>query len=166
MRDYVKLGYPVAFTSATGGQGLDELRGLLTGKFTAFCGHSGVGKSTILRELTGHDIEVGEVKEYSLKGRHTTTTSRVYPRPGGGEVVDTPGIRTFGLAHLTWLDVHEYFSDIAELTSNCGFRDCSHTVEPNCAVRAAVEAEELSARRLESYHKLRQESEKARAYWE
>lgn len=166
VHDYQKLGYTVLFTSATEGEGLAQLAALLQDKFTAFCGHSGVGKSTILRELTGHEIEVGEVKEASLKGRHTTTTSRVYPLPGGGMVVDTPGIRTFGLAHLDWLDVHEYFSDIAELTSACSFRDCSHTVEPGCKVREAVEAGELSSRRLESYQKLRKESEKSRAYWQ
>jgi ribosome biogenesis GTPase / thiamine phosphate phosphatase len=157
IRNYRERGYRVYFTAAKHGVGLDELLSSLNGVFTAFCGHSGAGKSTILGKLTGVDITVGAVHGPTQKGRQTTSTARLYHLPSGGEVVDTPGIREFGLAHLTWLDVHDYFSDVAELTQRCGFRDCSHTVEPGCAVQQAVAAQQISVRRVESYVKLRAE---------
>jgi ribosome biogenesis GTPase len=165
LNDYRRLGYGVHFTQARSGQGLAELSAGLAGQFTAFCGHSGVGKSTILSQLTGESIRTGEVKPKSLKGRQTTTVARAYNLPGGGRVVDTPGIREFGLIHLTWLDVHEYFSRIAEYASHCSFRDCTHSVEPDCAVQAAVRRGELSSERLASYTKLRDEAERFK-HWE
>ncbi|MBN2083407.1 ribosome small subunit-dependent GTPase A [bacterium] len=165
LRDYRELGYQVFFLQATTGRGLTELGAVLKGKFTVFCGHSGVGKSTILSRLTGVEIRTAEVKAKSLKGRQTTTSARLYALPEGGAVVDTPGIREFGLAHLTWLDVHEYFTRIATLATACAFRDCTHTVEPDCAVRQAVAAGRLSAERVKSYIKLRKETEDFK-HWE
>lgn len=165
LRDYRQLGYEVHFTQAKSGIGLAQLAKALAGQFTAFCGHSGVGKSTILGKLTGEKIRTAEVKPKTLKGRQTTTVARAYRLPGGGRVVDTPGIREFGLIHLTWLDVHEYFSRVAAFAGNCSFRDCTHKVEPDCAVRAAVARGELSAERLASYVKLRGEAERFK-HWE
>jgi len=156
-KTYAEMGYRVFFTSALLDQGLAALGPALADKYTAFCGHSGVGKSSLLRRLTGVDIAVRSVHAPTGRGRHGTSSARLYHLPSGGEVVDTPGIREFGLAHLTWLDVHEYFSDIAALTSGCSFRDCSHTVEPDCAVRRATEEGRLALKRLESYVKLRAE---------
>lgn len=157
IRNYRDLGYRVFFTAAKLEHGLDQLNAELQHKLTAFCGHSGVGKSTILRCLTGVEIAVADVTRRMQKGRQTTTTARLYRLPAGGRALDTPGIREFVMAHLTWLDVHDYFKDIAELTTRCAFRDCSHTVEPQCAVRAAVAEQRLTAARLESYSKLCEE---------
>jgi ribosome biogenesis GTPase / thiamine phosphate phosphatase len=156
---YVQLGYPVLFTSALSGAGLDELPPLLAGRLTAFCGHSGVGKSSLLSRLTGLSLKTGEVDPDSHKGHYTTETSRIYGLADGAQVVDTPGVRTFGLSRLSWLDVNEYFEDIAALTLECGYRDCKHTAEPDCAVRRAVADGRLSAQRMESFIKLREECE-------
>ena len=154
IRNYSDLGYRVFFTAATRGEGLKPLAKELHGKLTAFCGHSGVGKSTILRKLTGVDIKVAEVHPGTQKGRQTTSAARLYHLKEGGMVVDTPGIREFGLAHLNWLDVHDYFTDIAAFAMKCSFRDCRHAVEPGCRVRLAVEQGELSGSRLKSFIKL------------
>lgn len=160
LRDYSELGYPVLFTSCASGEGLDELRLQLQDKLTAFCGHSGVGKSSLLRQLCGReDINVGHVNEQTRKGRQTTTTSRMYALPGGGDVVDTPGVREFGIHEMEWTEIHEYFADIASLARGCGFQDCLHKNEPGCAVKSAVETGELAAERLDSYIKLREEAD-------
>lgn len=165
LRNYRELGYQVFFTQATSGDGLAELGDHIAGSFTAFCGHSGVGKSTILSTLAGVSIKTAEVMPKSQRGRQTTTSARLYRLPAGGCVVDTPGIREFGLIHMTWLDVHEYFSNIGDYARRCAFRDCTHTVEPHCAVRAAVEDGKLSRERLRSYIKLREEAERFH-HWE
>jgi ribosome biogenesis GTPase len=117
-----------------------------------------VGKSTLLSLLLGIELAVGDVSGKHSQGRHTTTTSRIYHLPHGGSVVDTPGIREFLVPDSDWLDVHEYFADIAALTSGCGYRNCTHTVEPGCAVKAAVERGELPSGRLRSYIGLRREA--------
>lgn len=164
VRTYRDLGYRVFFTSATQREGLDALAASLGGKLTVFCGQSGVGKSTLLACLTGEEIEVGEVNLQTQKGRQTTTTAKMYFYGKDAQLVDTPGVRVFGLAHLTWLDVHEYFADIAKLTQGCAYRNCLHKPEPDCAVRSAVREGKLSVRRLDSYIKLRDESDSK--YWE
>jgi len=164
LRNYRALGYRVFFTQATSGEGIAELANVLDGVSTAFCGHSGVGKSTILSAITGTEIRTAEVQEKTLKGRQTTTAARMYMLPGGGNVIDTPGIREFGLFHLTWLDVHDYFTDIAGYSVDCGFRDCTHSAEPDCRVQAAISAGELSPSRLDSYAKLRKEAEDFKAW--
>ena len=165
LRNYRELGYHVFFTQATSGDGLAELGDHIGGTFTVFCGHSGVGKSTILSALAEVSIRTAEVMPKSMRGRQTTTSARLYQLPAGGCVVDTPGIREFGLIHMTWLDVHEYFAGIASYAQRCAFRDCTHTVEPRCAVRTAVEDGKLSRERLKSYIKLREEAERFRR-WE
>jgi len=159
MRNYIELGYSVYFTSARQGSGICELAAALGGKLTAFCGHSGVGKSTLLSALTGVEIKSQELLPGSHLGRQTTSTSRLYHLSAGGTAVDTPGIREFGLAHLEWLDLHDYFHDIAQLAMRCAYRDCRHTVEPECAVQQAVARGELAAQRLASFIKLRAECE-------
>lgn len=156
---YRQLGYRVLFTSALLGTGLNELAPLLADKLTAFCGHSGVGKSSLLSRLTGQQIKAGAVAAGSGKGQYTTETSRIYALPTGGAVVDTPGIRTFGLSRLDWLDVNEYFDDISQLATQCAFRDCRHDSEPDCAVGRAVAEGRLARERVESYIKLRAECE-------
>lgn len=160
LQNYADLGYRVVFTSCATKEGIEELREQLKDKLTAFCGHSGVGKSSLLRLLCDReDINIGDVNEMTTKGRQTTTTSRAYSLPGGGDVVDTPGIREFGIHEMDWTEIHEYFADISALSRGCGFQDCLHKTEPGCAVKAALAGGKLAPERLESYIKLQEEAD-------
>ncbi|RMG54292.1 MAG: ribosome small subunit-dependent GTPase A [Acidobacteria bacterium] len=162
---YRDLGYPVILTSARSGQGVDELRHHLKDKISVFAGHSGVGKSTLLKQLCpGIEVKVAEVNPKTGRGRHATTAAQLVPLPEGGYVIDTPGIRQFGLWDLTLEDVQTYFVEIAEAARGCRFRDCSHTVEPGCAVRQAVQQGRIHPQRLEHFLRLREESKQARAF--
>lgn len=144
-------GVPVHLVSAKAGTGLDQLAAYLgPGRTVALLGSSGVGKSTLANRLAGTDLATGEVRE-DERGRHTTTRRQLVPLPGGGFLLDTPGLREL---QLSGADLDETFPEIAALATECRFRDCSHTHEPGCAVRAAVEAGELPRERLESYVKL------------
>ncbi len=160
LRNYQDLGYRVLYTSCASGEGIEELRSALAGQLTAFCGHSGVGKSSLLRQLCAReDINVGNVNIATNKGRQTTTTSRLYALPGGGDVVDTPGVREFGIHEMEWTEIHEYFADISALSRGCSFQDCLHKNEPGCAVKAALAEGRLSPERLDSYIKLQEEAD-------
>jgi ribosome biogenesis GTPase len=151
----------VVVTSAHEGVGLDELRALVADRTVVMLGESGAGKSSLLNALLGEDAAViGRVRTGDAKGRHTTTARELRPLPGGGVLVDTPGIRAVGL----WVDpgaVAMTFPDVEELAAGCRFRDCAHGTEPGCAVRAAVDEGALAADRLESWHELRREAESA-----
>ena len=147
---YGELGYTVKFTSVLTGTGIDELAGLLSGKSTVLAGSSGVGKSSLVNAmLNGDSAKTGEVSQSTHKGKHTTTSSSVYYLPGGGKLIDVPGMREFAVSDTEGLD--EAFNDIAELSRGCRFNDCTHTVEPGCAVLKAVEEGTLEKRRLRNY---------------
>lgn len=153
----VALGCPVDVTVAQRGEGLERLRDLLAGGATvALLGASGVGKSTLLNALLGREVmrtqELGAVQ----KGRHTTVTRELHLAPGGGAVIDTPGLRSVGLQGAEGLA--EAFADVDALATLCRFTDCAHDTEPGCAVQAAVESGELAERRLASWHKLQREA--------
>lgn len=146
------------------GDGVAEVEAELAGGLRCcFVGSSGAGKSTLLNRLAGRQAaETGEVREDDSRGRHTTTARQLYFLPGGGQVIDTPGIREFGM-ELVAGGLQTSFSDVAELAAECRFGNCAHAGEPGCAVEAAVKAGTLSAERLANYHKLRRETERREA---
>ena len=156
--DYQDVGYPVFFVSARTSRGMGNIKRAVAGRTTLFCGPSGVGKSAILNAVhAGYRLREGSISEATGKGRHTTTTAQLLPLPGGGFVVDTPGIREFGLWDLGPDGLAACFPEFARLSSGCSYRECGHESEPDCAVRAAVEAGRLASRRYSSYLKLRHE---------
>ena len=160
--DYERAGYPVHLTSAKRGDGLDALHGALTSVVSVLTGPSGVGKSSLLNAMfPGLDLRVGEISESVNKGRHTTVGGYLHPLPGddGGYVADTPGLREIGMWALAPESLDVCFPELRPYLPHCRFADCHHGVEPDCAVRAAVEAGEVSAARYESYLKLRGELE-------
>lgn len=149
------LGY-----SAKTGEGLDTIRQFLRqGETVCIIGSSGAGKSTLINSLAGTEIqETAEVREADSRGRHTTTRRQMFVLPGGGIVIDTPGMRELGLWHASE-SLDDTFPEIAAFAENCKFGNCTHTHEPQCAVRAAVETGHIEPDRLESYLKLREEAE-------
>jgi ribosome biogenesis GTPase len=149
---------PVLPVSVTRGDGLDELRELVTpGRTLALLGRSGAGKSTLVNELAGTSIMgVQQIRRADGKGRHTTAYRSLVPVPGGGAVLDTPGIRGVGLLDTAG-GLDQAFADIADLAAFCRFGDCRHEAEPGCAVTAAISDGSLSPRRLESWRKLHHE---------
>jgi ribosome biogenesis GTPase / thiamine phosphate phosphatase len=157
---YRDIDVPVVLSSCESGHGLDELREILKGKWSIFAGHSGVGKSTILNQLSPElDIATREVSLHNEKGKHTTTMSRLYRLDGNIHIVDTPGIRQLGLWNVSAEEVGFYFPEISELGASCKFRDCTHTHEPNCGVQIALEAGTLHQARYDSYLRIRTDLE-------
>lgn len=152
-------GTEVVVVSSRTGAGIDELRAALGGDTVVLLGESGAGKSSLLNALAGVDVAAtGEVRATDAKGRHTTTRREMHLLPGGGIVVDTPGIRAIGL-YVDPEAVDAAFPDIDELSARCRFSDCTHDHEPGCAVLAAVESGDLAGARLAAYHELHAEAE-------
>ncbi|MEU9451260.1 ribosome small subunit-dependent GTPase A [Streptomyces sp. NPDC048277] len=152
-------GLPVLTVSAHQGDGLDVLVALVGSGTSVLLGQSGAGKSTLANALLGEDVmDVRAARDVDGKGRHTTTTRNLLALPGGGVLIDTPGLRGVGLFDAE-TGVGQVFSEIEELAQGCRFSDCGHETEPGCAVRLAVETGELPVRRLESYRKLMRENQ-------
>ncbi|HTP39578.1 MAG TPA: ribosome small subunit-dependent GTPase A, partial [Steroidobacteraceae bacterium] len=150
-----RIGYPVLPCCTRAGSGLDALREHLRGETAVLVGQSGAGKSSLLRALVpDSDASVGEL-DRSDAGRHTTTTARLCQLQGGGALIDSPGVRDFAPALQELEPATLGFIDVARLAPRCRFQDCRHLAEPGCAVRAAVDSGGLSARRYESYRRLR-----------
>lgn len=154
---YRSLGYPLVFTSACTGQGIEELHQRLVGKLSPFTGPSGVGKSSLLNAIQpGLGLAVGAVSEALNKGKHTTVARHMFSLEGGGVVVDMPGIRQLALWDTDPEELDGYFPELRNLVKDCQFNDCTHIHEPGCAIRQAVEDGTVHAERYESYLRLRQ----------
>ncbi|NJN99497.1 MAG: ribosome small subunit-dependent GTPase A [Anaerolineales bacterium] len=155
LQPYRALGYPVLLTSALTGYGIEVLRDSLRGRITALAGMSGVGKSSLLAAAQpGLQLRTSAVSELSGEGRHTTTQVTMLPFGESGFVVDTPGIREFGLSGLAKSELIQFYPDLAAFAPGCRFADCTHRHEPSCAVKAAVAAGSVSATRYDSYQKI------------
>jgi ribosome biogenesis GTPase len=151
-------GVRVVVVSATSGEGVEELSAVLAGGTAVLLGQSGAGKSTLTNALLGREVQEGQaIRDADGKGRHTTTTRDLLPLPGGGVLIDTPGLRGVGLWDAE-AGLGQVFSEIEQLAQDCRFQDCSHQSEPGCAVLAALEDGTLQHRRLESYRKLLREN--------
>ena len=160
---YEGAGYRVLEVSVREGRGVEEVRELLAGRTTLVSGNSGVGKSTLIQAIDPSlDIRTGEISESHHKGRHKTTFSTMYPLAGGGAVIDTPGIKGFGLIDIDEAELWHYFPEMMRVAPACRFYNCTHTHEPGCAVTEAVKAGEIAWPRYESYLKIRDEDEKYR----
>ncbi|MCG7554149.1 small ribosomal subunit biogenesis GTPase RsgA [Pseudoalteromonas sp. Of11M-6] len=152
---YRELGYRVLLVSTKSGKGIDELKHMLEDKNNIFVGQSGVGKSTLVNTvLPNADILTKEVSENSGLGQHTTTVSRLHHLPSGGNLIDSPGIREFGLWHLDVERVTWCFKEFREFIGGCRFRDCKHLNDPGCLLREAVDEGKISELRFESYHRI------------
>ncbi|TDR71713.1 ribosome biogenesis GTPase [Photobacterium lutimaris] len=152
---YQDIGYEVRLVSSETGEGLDGLRNDLKDHISIFAGQSGVGKSSLVNSLMPEvDAEIGDVSENSGLGQHTTTAARLYHFPDGGDLVDSPGVREFGLWHLEPEQVTEAFVEFREYLGGCKFRDCKHGNDPGCIIREAVEAGKIHQARYDSYHKI------------
>ncbi|MBR1798837.1 MAG: ribosome small subunit-dependent GTPase A [Bacteroidales bacterium] len=157
---YRTVGYEVHLVSAQRGDGIEELRTALKGKTVLMGGHSGVGKSALLNALCpGLNLRVGDISDWSLKGRHTTTFAEIFPLHLGDAtadepltyLIDSPGIKEFGVVDIAPSELGHFFPDIRRLLPQCHFANCTHRHEPNCAVRQAVENGDISASRYRSY---------------
>jgi ribosome biogenesis GTPase / thiamine phosphate phosphatase len=165
--DYERAGYPVHVTSTVTGRGLDALRAVLEGRTTALSGPSGVGKSSLMNAMyAGLDLRVAEISASVNKGRHTTVGALLHPLPGGGYVVDTPGLREVGMWGLTAEHLDGYFPEFRPLLGRCRFADCVHVVEPGCAVREALARDEIAPARYDTYVRLLDELANEAESWE
>ena len=152
---YQDIGYPVIYTSAKQEDGLDSLTELLKDNNNIFVGQSGVGKSSLINTLLKSDARIGEISEATGKGKHTTTTAYLYPlEHDQGHIIDSPGVREFGLIKLSEQDIIEGFTEFKPYIGYCKFRNCAHKNEPGCALLKAVKDKKITSQRWESSQRI------------
>ena len=160
---YTKAGYRVVQTSVKTGEGIEELRDICRDNVCLFSGESGVGKSSLIKALDPSlDPKVGKISIAHLQGRHTTSLYEMYRLSSGGYVIDTPGLRGFGLVNLEKEEIARYFPEMLKAAEHCRFTPCTHTHEPGCAVKEAVENGDISPERYSSYLGMIEEDKKFR----
>ena len=160
---YTKAGYRVVQTSVKTGEGIEELRDICRDNVCLFSGESGVGKSSWIKALDPSlDPKVGKISIAHLQGRHTTSLYEMYRLSSGGYVIDTPGLRGFGLVNLEKEEIARYFPEMLKAAEHCRFTPCTHTHEPGCAVKEAVENGDISPERYSSYLGMIEEDKKFR----
>lgn len=162
-RIYEGAGYRVVETSVVTGEGIADIRESCRGRINLFSGESGVGKSSLIKALDPSlNPKTGEISEAHLQGKHTTSLYEMYPLASGGFVIDSPGLRGFGLVDLEKEEIAKYFPEMLKASHECRFTPCTHTHEPGCAVKAAVEAGTISSERYNSYLGMLEEDRKFR----
>lgn len=159
LESYRRIGYPVVMVSARNGEGLEEIKGVLSGRTSVLMGKSGVGKTSLLNAVQpGLGLRVNAVNAVTGKGRHTTTSLEMFCLDGGGMIVDTPGVREFGLWDVDADDLALFFPEMRALVGQCRFGlDCRHDEEPGCAIRSAVMSGQVDPRRYQSFMRLQEE---------
>jgi len=157
---YDTIGYRVVETSAIRNTGLDELQAMLAESTSILVGLSGVGKSSLVKDLLPDiDIRIGEISEASMEGKHTTTVSTLYALPTGGYLIDSPGVRDFSPANLDKEQILNGFIELRPYRGKCKFANCSHINEPGCAITEALEKGEINSQRVNSFKKMLEDSE-------
>ncbi|MGL5682500.1 MAG: ribosome small subunit-dependent GTPase A [Marinifilaceae bacterium] len=157
---YEQIGYKCIHCSTITGKGVDEVRALLKDKITVLSGLSGVGKSSLINKVEpGLDLKTASISDAHKSGKHTTTFAEMFPLSEGGFIVDTPGVRSFGTIDMSKQELSHFFPEIFKISDECRFNNCTHTHEPGCAVREAVEADEISESRYCSYLSMFEEEE-------
>ena len=160
---YEKIGYTCLKTSAKKGKGIDVLKNIMKNKINVFAGHSGVGKSTLINIIEPKlDLRTDEISTINQTGKHTTTFSEMYPLNFGGYIVDTPGIKGFGVLDMKKEEIGRYFPEIFKRMSKCQYSDCTHTHEPGCEIKRALKENEIAESRYHSYLGLLEDDEKYR----
>jgi ribosome biogenesis GTPase len=152
---YQKIGYKCLRVSSTEKKGLDEIKAMMLGKVSMFSGHSGVGKSTLVNALEPTlDLKTKTISEQSKQGQHTTTFAEMYDLTFGSKIIDTPGIKGFGIVDMEKEEISGYFPEFFKLKDKCKFNNCLHKEEPHCAVKAALEEDKIAWSRYNSYLKI------------
>jgi ribosome biogenesis GTPase len=153
---YPALGYPVLYTSAHSGVGVDDLREYLSKKVSLIAGPSGVGKSSLLNGVQPElGLQVRQISQTTRKGRHTTVVRELFALDDGGYVADTPGLKALGLWDIQAEELDGYFPEMRDLVAECQFNDCTHVHEPGCAILSAVQSGKIAPERYQSYLRIR-----------